>query len=193
MAINPFESALTLLQEFGFFSVVLPLILIFAVFYGILTKTKVFGESDKANSINAIVSFVAAFFVVSSTPVVEALHAIIPSASLLLVIAMLVLMLLAFFGFNTEKQFGEGMTNIGKVGALLLVLIFLGMLDLALGIQIPIIHQLTMAMVGQGATGGVGTLSQETVNMLISFALLFGVPIIVLYLIIKKGGGSSSG
>lgn len=187
--INPFESALTLLQDFGFFSVILPLILVFVIFYAILEKTKIFDAVENHQAINTIIAFVAAFFVIVSTPVVEAIQQIIPSASLLLIISMLLLMLLAFFGLKTEEQFSGEATWAGKIGAVLLILIFLGMIDLATGIQIPIIHQMTMAMVGQGAQAGIGVgtgISQETINMIISFALIFGIPIIVLLLVVWK-------
>lgn len=189
--INPFESALNLLQDFGFFSVILPMILVFAIFYAILEKTKIFDQVDNHQALNSIIAFVAAFFVISSTPVVEAINNILPSASLLLIISMLLLMLLAFFGLKTEDQFSGEVSWAGKIGAVLLILVFLGMIDLATGIQIPIIHQLTMAMVGRGAEAGIGAgmaISQETINMIISFALIFGIPVIVLLLIMWKGG-----
>ena len=43
MAVNPLSSSIELLETFGFFKVVLPMILVFAVFFGVLEKTGVCG------------------------------------------------------------------------------------------------------------------------------------------------------
>src|SRR3989344_5937535 len=45
--IAPLDNALGLLQQFGFFKVVLPFLLIWAIFYAILLKTKVLGEDNQ--------------------------------------------------------------------------------------------------------------------------------------------------
>ncbi len=193
--INPFQNALDLLRNFGFFSVILPLILVFAVFFAVLEKTKIFEDVDNRQIINTIISFIAAFFVISSTPVVDAINSILPSASLLLIISMLILMLLAFWGFKTESMFGQGTPKIAIVGVTILILVFLMMIDLATNIQIPIIHQLAMSMVGRGAEAGLGAslaMSQEAIDMLISFALIFGIPIAVLIIVMWKGKTSPS-
>jgi hypothetical protein len=54
------------LQDVGVFKFFLPFILMFAIFYGLLTKTKIFGDPKDdpgVTKINAIVSFVAAMFI----------------------------------------------------------------------------------------------------------------------------------
>lgn len=189
--VNPFRNAIDLLQEFGFFEVVLPMLLVFAVFYAILMKTSMFKGVPSENGLNSLIAFVAAFFVVTSTPVVQTINKLLPSASLLLIISMLVLMLLAFWGFKTEDMFGQKAPKLMYIGAAILIFIFICMIDLATGVQIPVIHQITMAFVGRGAEAGIGAglaISQETLNTIISLVLMLGIPILVLAIVIWKGG-----
>jgi hypothetical protein len=56
-------------QQAGVFHFYLPFVLVFAIFYALLTKSKVFGDEKTAKRINAIVSLVAALYVVGFTPV----------------------------------------------------------------------------------------------------------------------------
>jgi len=61
-----------LAQQAGIFHFYLPFVLVFAIFYGLLTKSKVFGDpkQDKtAVRLNAIISLVAALYVIGFTPV----------------------------------------------------------------------------------------------------------------------------
>jgi len=184
--INPLDHSLTLITEFGFFRVVLPLILVFAVVYGILKKTAIFGKDDdaRANNINAIIAFAIAFFVISSTEVVEALNDVIPTTAFLLVVAMLVMMLLAFFGYDPEnslKGAGKGPMILG--GFLLLVL--LAVIDASFNYNIPIVHQIV-----QFLTGSLNiNVPDDAINMLISVILIFGLPIAVLYLVVRDPSG----
>jgi len=196
VVVNPLTHAVDLLVEFGFFQVVLPLILVFALFFGILEKTKIFGE-DKTN-INAVISFVAAFFVVTSTEVIEAINTLIPQASLLLVVALLVLMLFAFFGVNPQDKF-DSMGKWAWLGALILFIIFLGVLDVSLGLKIPVVHEATEAFIGGGedTVGGIGGtrgtgdittsfLDSEEFQSMVSVILLFVIPLIVVVYVLKK-------
>ncbi len=201
MAINPLTNSIELLKDFGFFQVILPMILVFAVFFGVLEKTEIFG-SGKTN-INAIIAFVAAFLVVTVTPIVEAINAVIPSAAFLLILAMLSLMLFAFFGFSPDSMHGsKGMAIIGVV---VLIIIFLGVIDVSVsGVNIPVVHQMTQAFVGgeDVGDGGIGAgLSDATdtsgfgvwtdeevkegINIGLSLAILVGIPLLVIWFITK--------
>ncbi len=60
------QDVITNLENIGIFQFFLPFILLFAVFYGVLSKTKIFGnqkDDPNVNKINAIVSFAAAAFI----------------------------------------------------------------------------------------------------------------------------------
>ncbi|MEM5801785.1 MAG: hypothetical protein QXQ18_00110 [Candidatus Aenigmatarchaeota archaeon] len=63
------ESVIETLRNFGFFDLYLPFVLTFALFYGILQKVKLFGETAQAERINAIIAFIAAFYILIFSPV----------------------------------------------------------------------------------------------------------------------------
>lgn len=190
--VSPLTNSIELLQKFGFFQVVLPMILVFAVIFGILEKFKIFGE-DRTN-INAVVAFVIAFFTITSTPIVEAMNNLIPQTSLLLVVALLAIMLFAFFGLNPQDKF-EGMGKWAWLGALVLIIIFLGILDASFGWNIPGVHQGVQAIVGGegGEGGGAGAgegagnwWETEAFQMFLSLLLLFLIPFIVVFYVVRK-------
>jgi hypothetical protein len=58
-----FEAVVQNLQALGFFNFLLPFMLSAAVFYGLLRRSKVFGEPEKNIAVNAIVAIVASMFV----------------------------------------------------------------------------------------------------------------------------------
>ena len=57
-------------KDFGIFEFYLPFVLMFAIFYGLLSKSKLFGEPNekRVRNINVIVSIVAALFVMVYPP-----------------------------------------------------------------------------------------------------------------------------
>lgn len=59
----------TLLQNAGVFHFYLPFVLVFAIFYGLLTKSNVFGKDALSKRLNAIIALIAALYVVGFTPV----------------------------------------------------------------------------------------------------------------------------
>ncbi|MEK6808027.1 MAG: hypothetical protein AABX75_03280 [Nanoarchaeota archaeon] len=182
LGVSPLGNVMQLLQNFGFFKVVLPFLLIFAMFYAILLKTGVLGGEDKSwtKSTSAIVAMVAAFLVIAYTPVVDAMTTFIPQASFLLVIALLVLMLFAFLGFNTTDLYGK-MNKWVLVIVIPLILIFLAMIGFSVGPGVPILYGLS-----QGLIGGV-TLDSETMSLLIGMAIVIGIPLVVVGAVIYSG------
>ncbi|MFH1623249.1 MAG: hypothetical protein ABIA12_01900 [Candidatus Aenigmatarchaeota archaeon] len=60
---------LELWKSYGVFEFYLPFVLMFAIFYGLLSKSKIFGDEDKerrVRNINVVISVVAALFVMVS-------------------------------------------------------------------------------------------------------------------------------
>ena len=186
MTANPLGNSIQLLQNFGFFQVILPMLLIFAVFYAVLIKTKVLGDADEGHvkGLCALVSFIAAFMVISYSPVVVLLQPLLAQASLLLVIVMLILMILAFVGFDTESISGKPSPWMWIIVAIFIV-IFLGILDVS-GLYIPGIHQIVLAFAGQSAIGGELVITQEAWNWIIALALFIALPIAVIALVVKS-------
>ena len=97
------SNALGFLKDFGFFDVILPFLLVFAVVFGILEKTRILGEEKIAgelypkNNINAIVAFVIGMLVVAATKIVDTLTLALPRVSLLLVVSLSFLLMIGIF------------------------------------------------------------------------------------------------
>lgn len=114
MADSVFRGALVFLDKIGIYDVVLPFLLVFAIVFAILEKTKVLGvekveghEYTKKN-INAIVSFVIAFLVVASTKLVRAINESLANVVLLLLVSISFLLLIGSFYHYEEKVLLEG-------------------------------------------------------------------------------------
>ncbi len=189
---SPIDNVLSLLDAFGFFRVILPFLLIFAVVYGILLKTKVLGDpssgsASQVKSVSAIVSLAVAFLLIGYSPVVSALAVLIPQASFLLVVALLVLMLLAMFGVDVSgEKFWETKWHMWAVGIPILV-IFLAMVGAATGNSIPALAGLTNFLIGAG-----GPIDPQLFNTLLGLAVVIVIPLVVIALVVW-GGKSSTG
>jgi hypothetical protein len=62
-------SIVELARQYGIFEYYLPFVIVFAIFYGLLTKSKIFGSDKGAKNISAIISLAAALFIMAYTPV----------------------------------------------------------------------------------------------------------------------------
>jgi len=186
--VNPFEHAISLLEQFGFFQTLLPILLVFILFYAVLQKSKVLGtDEEKTKPLNSAFAFISAFFVVTSTGVIDTINQLLPSAALLLLLAALLLLLLGMFSWKPDDFSGDGSGAWGKVGAAVMLLVFLGMIDMTLGLQIPIIHDLAMMFTGQSASGAVLSMSDDDMAVLMSFVIMFGLFFLVGYFIFRSG------
>jgi len=82
-------------QEVGIFSILLPFLLIFALVYGILEKTNLFQDKNKA--INPIIGFVVALMAIQFEVVPQFFSVIFPKLGIGLGIVLIVLILLGIF------------------------------------------------------------------------------------------------
>ncbi|MBS3162972.1 hypothetical protein J4467_03525 [Candidatus Woesearchaeota archaeon] len=112
MATTVLGGTIEFLQDFGFFDVILPFLLIFTITFGVLEKTKIFGvekfkgEEIPKKNINAMIAFVIAFFVLATKQVVESIQVSIPLVALILVAIVCFLMLVGIFiGHNESLNF----------------------------------------------------------------------------------------
>jgi len=66
-----FEQILSSAQSAGFFGFFLPFLLTFALIYGLLNKSQLFGPATArgVSALNAVISMVAAFYVIGFTPI----------------------------------------------------------------------------------------------------------------------------
>ncbi len=108
---TPLNNAVEFLRSFGFFNVVLPFLLVFAIVFGVLEKSKLFGieKIDKIDyprrNLNAIVAFCIAFFVVAAANITGVIQATVPQIALVLIV---IISFLLLFGSLIE----EGQMNL---------------------------------------------------------------------------------
>ena len=109
MAETVLGDAVELLQDFGFFDVILPFLLVFTVVFGVLEKTKIFGTDTiggntyTKKNINAMVAFVLAFFVIAAKQIVDSIQVSLPMVSLVLIAIICFLMLVGSFASGKEE------------------------------------------------------------------------------------------
>jgi hypothetical protein len=129
---TPFDMVINNLKGLGFFEFLLPFLITSAVFYGLLRKSKIFGEPEKNVGVNAVVSLGAAFMVWAS-PIILGIDITNQFALFFLqgMIAMLVIMVIAmiatmFFGEDLPKQLSERFKGQGVWWLVLIVALLVG-------------------------------------------------------------------
>jgi hypothetical membrane protein len=112
--VSAFRGIIEFFDNMGLYDVVLPFLLVFAIVFAILEKTKVFGMEKidgkpyTRKNINAIVAFVIAFLVVASSQLVDILTTVSSYTVILLMVSVLFLLLIGSFLKEGEGVFLEG-------------------------------------------------------------------------------------
>lgn len=134
MAGTAFGNAMEFMVRLGVFETVLPFLLVFTLVFAFLEKTKIFGteeyrsESDGKHytitrkSLNSMIAFTIAFFVIASTQMVALIN---------IVISRMVLVLILVFAFiltvgSMQKQTKEGFFLDGTWKIIFEVIAFIG-------------------------------------------------------------------
>ena len=187
--VNPLRNGIEIIEAFGFFNVVLPFILVYALVYGVLLKTDLFGfskEGSQGQNVSNIISLATALFVVASTDVVNQMLGVIPQATFMLVVILFILMIFAMMGLTNDRWFGEKSVfgNLKGLLALALVGIFLLMIDAGSPTGIPGLRQINEILLGQGAFG---LASPEALGTLIGVSLVVLVPVAVVLFLTWSG------
>lgn len=125
-------------KEFGIFEFYLPFILMFAVIYGLLAKSRIFGEAKErpASTINLVVSLVAAAFIMVYTPAGITLAAFISNlfgGTLVVLLSILAFLIIA--GLVIPSLTGRALGT-EVIGTKWIPLLILGILALAVGVFI---------------------------------------------------------
>jgi len=92
------------LQGSGFYEFLLPFLLVFAVVFGILQKSNIFGAGNK--SINAVVALVLGLLITSQFEVVQSLTSFLPKMSMFIIVAMMFLIFIALFAGDINEGIG---------------------------------------------------------------------------------------
>lgn len=107
--VSAFRGVLNFFVDLGIYDVILPFLLVFSIVFAILDKTRVLGYEtvDKIQypkkSINAIVAFSIAFFVVASAYLVEVIMKVSSQIVILLLAIVLFMALVGTFMEQTDK------------------------------------------------------------------------------------------
>ena len=129
------------------------------------------------------------------------INEIIPAASFMLILVVLSLMVLGMVGIRpAKKDYFEKTGWAAKLIVLILIIIFLGVVDMSLeSVEIPVIHDVAGGFVDGGdsgdggdsssSSGGGSGLSNEQISIIINFAivlaLMVGLPLATIYFIVK--------
>ena len=107
---SPLENAITFLDNFGLFDVVLPFLLVFTIIYAILEKSKILGTEETdgktvpRRNVNSMVAFVVGLIFVSVIRLVEIINQALPEIALVLIISVSLLMIVGLFWGSTEVK-----------------------------------------------------------------------------------------
>jgi small-conductance mechanosensitive channel len=169
-----YDTLITLLNNLGFFNVILPFLLVYAIMYGILSKYKILGdpfaEGDKGKTTRSLISIVSAatgLFIVASSNVVLSLKTLIPYIVLfLLTIFFLILAISPFL----QKEEKSGEIQLGnRTRTILLVstiIIFTLIVIFILGLYNYINLSLTSKVISS---------SQTFIETIVVLAIMFGI------------------
>ena len=122
--VSPFELLVNNLNQLGFFGFVLPWILTFTIFYGLLLKSKALGEDQK---IIGVVSLVAGFFVIGFSGVALGtfLSTLFGTATMIIAGILVTLMFIALSGYDVSKLAESKYILIGALSIGIIVFISL--------------------------------------------------------------------
>lgn len=88
-------------QQFGFFDVLLPFVLVFTIVFGVLQKVNIFGTGSQSKNINVIISLALSLFFLQATPLIGLLQVFLPNVSLIILILVFGLLLIGLLGGQT--------------------------------------------------------------------------------------------
>lgn len=165
------------LQNVGIFQFFLPFIILFAVMYGMLTKTRIFGnpkEDPGVNRINAIISFAAACFIMLyPTTGTAVLHlsdflANIFAGTLIYVVT-IIAFLIVMFMIATPLNKGEAPSfgRAGLIGAAVAVVLVAALFLSSGGTQIFPGVNINLGYVFSGGGFGYGGVDPTTIALVI--------------------------
>ncbi|RIB35090.1 MAG: hypothetical protein BXU00_03335 [Candidatus Nanoclepta minutus] len=180
---------MSVLKNFGFFDIILPFILIYALIFGILAKTQILGDPfEKDNeararfvrSIISLISLSIAFLVVGAYNVVLRIQEFIPYAILYILSVFMLLVSMSAFYLPTGGQVKENeFENYRKVILVLSIIIFSILTLVSLGI-------ISVQSIQSGLESGLN-------NEIIGLIIIFGFIGFVIYWITREGKKEEKG
>ncbi len=112
------------LNEMGFYGFILPWLVVFAIFYGILQKSKVLGGDKR---IDGVVSLAIAFFITAYTGIGTYFVTLFGSASMIISAILIAVLFLAMAGFKFqegEKEKEKVVTEVAVAAIVIAAILF---------------------------------------------------------------------
>jgi len=187
--VSAFRGIIEFFDKIGLYDVVLPFLLVFAIVFAILEKTKVFGMEEidgkkyTRKNINAIVAFVVGFLVVASSQLVQILTTVSSYTVILLMVSVLFLLLVGSF----LKETPEGVFLQGGWQVLFMFIMFVGIVLIFLS-AIKTKEGDTWLEAGWSWIAG-----GSTSNAIGSIVLLIILVLFMVYIVKEPGHPSSGG
>ena len=185
-----YDIFITLLNNLGFFNVILPFLLVYAVMYGILSKYKILGdpfaEGDKGRVTRSLLSIVSAstgFFIVGSANVVLSLRTLIPYLVLFLLTVFFLILAISPFLQKEEKS---GEIQIGNRTRMILLTFAIIIFTLIVIFTLGLFNYVASAA---SASSSVLSSLEPFIETIIILAIMFGIA----YWAIKPSKGQGSG
>lgn len=113
---NFLEAAVHWLHGLGFFTILVPFVLIYAIAYGLLERIKIWGKGNTSNY-SAVFAFSLAFFTIFQIQLAEKMGLFIARIGLLFVIVIAVIIISGLVDVHTEH--GKGIVKFLIVGYIL--------------------------------------------------------------------------
>jgi len=185
---NAFETVILKMRDLGMFQFLLPFMLTTTIFYGLLRKSKIFGEEFRAITVNAVVSLVAAFMVWSA-PIILGVNIetslasfFLQGTSATLIVLVGLLMASMFFPPDLATEL-QKLDAVKKHGVAILVMSILALLAITVSSGLVNVF-LPGFRFGEGGTATFWT--DETISSIAMIVLLLGTVFILVW-----GGGKS--
>ncbi len=182
---SPFQTVILRMKDLGMFQFLFPFMLTSAVFFGLLRRSKLFGDPDRNVAVNAVVALVAAFMVWASPVILgidmetqmAAFFTQSMSATLIIIVGLLISSM--FFKEGLAEQLSTKLNTSKSMGIVL-----------AFGILIGGGILLSSGLINVFIPGGVSGQIQipEDTLLIIGMMLLLVITVAV---IVGVGGGRS--
>ena len=98
-----FDSAVQSLADLGFFEVILPFVLIYAVTYGVLERTGILKGTREPKKIHQLLAFTISFIAIASAEIVGTVTLVSIYAVMGLVVLVMLLILFSILGIKPEE------------------------------------------------------------------------------------------
>ena len=186
---NAFETVILKMRDMGMFRFLLPFMLTTTIFYGLLRKSRIFGEEFRAITVNAVVSLVAAFMVWSA-PIILGVNIetglssfFLQGTSATLIVLVGLLMASMFFPPDLATEL-QKLDSVKKHGVAILVMSILALLAITVSSGLVNVFLPQGFRLGEGGTSTFWT--DETISNISMIVLLLGTVLILVW-----GGGKS--